>query len=581
MSDSLSLAHFRERLDSHIRFLYPDHDAEQLARDVLAVFADFESLEAPSEQLWDATDTLLITYGDSLREMHRAPLKTLNKFLKTYAQQALTSVHVLPFCPFSSDDGFSVIDYMQVNPTLGDWYDIESLSSDYRIMADLVINHVSAESEWFQNYVCGNGTGSDFFIEADPNADLSDVVRPRSSPLLKSVTTANGLRHVWCTFSHDQIDLDFSNPKTLLKFLEIIREYISRGVSLFRLDAIGYLWKKPGTTCVHLPETHEVVRLIRSVIDCFAPGTLLITETNVPNRENLTYFGNRNEAHLIYNFSLAPLLVHALLSGTAKYLKMWMMSMPPAPLGCTYLNFTASHDGIGMRPAEGLLSDEEQEQLVRTIESFGGRVSLRQMADGTERIYEINVSLFDAVQGTIDGPDHWQVDRFLCSQTIMMSLEGVPAFYIHSLLATPNDVEGVRRTGRNRSINRHHWDYDQLCELLENPNSNQSRVLKELLRRIRIRQQQAAFHPNATQFTLQLKPHFFAFWRQSMDRAQSIFCISNLSHKRRRLKLSELNLICTDQWFDLLRNEPLQDLYGSIELTPYQNVWITNRSSVA
>ncbi len=576
MNDLTSVDHLRGRLESHLRLLYPQRDIAQLTDEALRVFDGFASHGSESDRLWDESDTLLISYGDSLLEDDVTPLQTLHHFLEEHAENSLRMVHILPFCPYSSDDGFSVINYLQVNPVVGTWDDIEKLAADYRLMADIVINHVSAESDWFRNFVQGSGEGSDFFIEADPAADYSQVVRPRSSPLLQYVKTESGEAHVWCTFSHDQIDLDFSNPKTLLKFLEIIRDYLNHGIRVFRLDAIGYLWKKQGTSCVHLPETHEVVRLIRSVVDHFAPGALLITETNVPNRENLTYFGNRNEAHLIYNFSLAPLLLHALLSGTAKYLKMWMMSMPPAPLGCTYLNFTASHDGIGMRPAEGLLSEEEQELLGRTLQDFGAKLSMRRMSDGSERTYEINVSLFDALQGTFDGPDAWQIDRFLCSQTIMMALEGIPAFYIHSLLATPNDLTAVEETGRSRSINRHRCNYDRLCKLLADPQSNQSRVFHELVRRIHIRQQQLAFSPNATQFTLQLKSHFFAFWRQSTDRQQSIFCISNLAGQKKNLKLGDLNLICTDSWFDLLTGQPLDDLYGKVELQPYQTLWITN-----
>lgn len=578
MIDPQPLPHFRNQLETHFSHLYPDENVAALVDQVLEIFDGFQLPRSHSGPLWDATDTLLITYGDTLKTSQESPLKTLTRFLDEFTGDALSAVHVLPFCPFSSDDGFSVIDYLEVNPAVGDWADLNSLAEQKRLMADLVINHVSAQSEWFQNYLKGSGPGSDFFIEVDPQTDLSEVVRPRSSPLLREVETANGTRHVWCTFSHDQIDLNFANPKTLLTFLEIIREYLSHGVNIFRLDAIGYLWKQPGTPCVHLSETHEAVRLIRSVVDQFAPGTLLITETNVPNKENLTYFGNRNEAHLIYNFSLAPLLVHALLTGTSEYLRSWMMSMPPAPHGCTYLNFTASHDGIGMRPAEGLLSDEEQDQLVRTIQSFGGLVSYRRMPDGTERIYEINISLIDAFQGTVKGPDEWKVERLLCSQTIMMALEGIPAFYIHSLLATPGDFVGVEQTGKNRSVNRYQWDYDQLEQLLQQADSTHSQVLRELVRRIKIRKKQPAFHPDATQFTLQLKPHFFAFWRQSQKREQSIFCVSNLTNRKKKLRLSDLNLIATDEWYDLLTNQALESLHGKVEVQPYQTLWITNHT---
>ena len=567
---------FREQLQQHLQFLYPNADLVQLSQSIVSLFEELAPPE--SSQLWSERDSLLITYGNSLVSGEESPLRTLETFLDRVVGDRISSVHVLPFCPFSSDDGFSVIDYEQVNPALGDWDDLTAISKKYRLMADLVVNHISAESTWFQNYQKGVAPGAGYFIEVDPTADVSEVVRPRASDLLRPVETVDGVRHVWCTFSHDQIDLNFQNPELLLEILKVIRVYLERGIRIFRLDAIGYLWKQLGTPCIHLPQTHEFVRLIRTILNHAAPGTLLITETNVPNQENLSYFGNRNEAHVIYNFSLAPLVTDALLTGQSDYLKAWMMSMPPAPNGCTFLNFTASHDGIGMRPAEGLLSDEEQSHLIETVERFGGRVSKRRMADGSEKAYELNISLFDALQGTVRGRDRFQIERFLCSQTIMMGLEGLPAFYIHSLLATPNDEAGVEKTGRARSINRHQWNMQELDARLSDPASPQSRVSRELLRRIEIRSNQAAFHPHSTQFTLHLKPHFFGFWRQSQDREQSIFAIHNLSARKQKLELHEINLIYNADWIDLLTGIPLQEIHGTLHVEPYQSLWISNRN---
>lgn len=570
-------AGFYAQLRQHVSFLYPDANAEVLVGRIVAEFdSSHQRVPLPDAGLWSESDCLLITYGDSVVTEKEVPLRTLGRFLKDYVGDAISSVHILPFCPFSSDDGFAVIDYMEVNEALGDWSDVSAIADSYRLMADLVINHVSSQSEWFRNYVARREPGATWFFEANADDDLTQVVRPRASPLLRPTETADGLKHVWCTFSHDQVDFDFRNPQVLLEFLRVIRRYLESGVRIFRLDAIGFLWKESGTTCLHLPQTHEVVRLIRCVLDHFAPGSILITETNVPNHENLSYFGNRNEAHVIYNFSLAPLLVHSLLTGNTEYLKRWMMSMPPAPLGCTYLNFTASHDGIGMRPAEGLLSDQEQLQMVEAIRRFGGRVSTRRGADGAEHVYELNISLFDAMQGTLDGPDEWQLHRFLCSQTVMLGLEGIPAFYIHSLLATRNDEERVTATAQNRSINRHKWDDAELRSLLADADSESSFVLRELLRRIRIRCRQPSFHPGATQFTLQLREPFFAFWRQSQDRSQSIFCIHNMTDSVQSLRLADLNLIAMNDWRDLLSDAVFADLTQAIDVAPYQCLWIAN-----
>ncbi|MCA9086434.1 MAG: alpha-amylase, partial [Planctomycetaceae bacterium] len=401
---------FADAVIGQLKFLYPDSDAPSLEQQICEIFADCRPTSGgdPSP-LWTQADCILITYGNSLTEPTRPGLQTLRRFLSEHVGDSFSSIHVLPFTPFSSDDGFAVIDYTQVNSDLGGWPNLIRIASEYRLMADLVINHVSSQHQWFRNYCNGREPGLDYFLEVDRTTDFSDVVRPRTSPLLRPTETAHGLRHVWCTFSHDQIDVNFCNPQVLLEYLKIIRLYLDRGVTVFRLDAVGFLWKEPGTSCIHLPQTHEIVRLIRRVVDRFAPGTILITETNVPNPENLSYFGNRNEAHIVYNFSLAPLVVHSLLTGETAYLKRWMMSMPPAPVGCTYLNFIASHDGIGMRPAEGLLSEDEQAQMVEVVRRCGGRVSTRRSADGGEKVYELNVSLFDLMKWTIYGEDDLQL----------------------------------------------------------------------------------------------------------------------------------------------------------------------------
>ncbi|WP_008313571.1 sugar phosphorylase [Leptolyngbya sp. PCC 6406] len=529
---------------------------------------------------WDHDNILLITYGDSIQSQDgRPPLAVLAEFLETHLQDTVTGVHILPFFPYSSDDGFAIIDYTQVNPTLGDWSDIKRIAQSFNLMVDLVINHISSQHVWVKQFQAGEKPGRDYLIETDPEQDLTQVVRPRSSPLLTQLQTAQGPKYVWSTFSADQIDVNFANPDVLLEFVKIILLYVEAGARYLRLDAVGYLWKKLDTSCIHLAETHAIVRLLREILQMLDPSVAIITETNVPNRENLSYFGNRNEAHMIYNFSLPPLLLNALMQGKAEHLKTWMMSMPPAPIGCAYFNFTASHDGIGMRPAEGLLTPTEYTALVDTMRRFGGHVSMRSRPDGSESPYEINISLFDAMAGTVAGEDEWQIQRFLCSQTIMMSLEGIPAFYIHSLLATRNYQAGVEATGHNRTINRYKWDIDVLEAALADDTSPHAIVLKELGRLIRIRRRQRAFHPNATQYTLHpLNPALFAFWRQSMARDQSIFCIHNLSKYPQELQLSDLNLVNTDDWVDLISRDRVEYIDNAYTiLQPYQSLWITNK----
>jgi sucrose phosphorylase len=575
-------AQLLERVRHHVDAIYHDTpismDHGELAQTLLQLMGlDHQSDARPAYvNHWSQRDAVMISYGDSLLRDGEKPLVTLKHFLDDHTAGLLTGVHILPFYPWSSDDGFAVLDYSSVNESLGDWGDIKTIARDYDLMADLVINHCSGRSLWFENFLRGESPGKDYFYTASVTDDLSAVVRPRTSPLLREVETNEGTRYVWCTFSHDQVDLDFRNPEVLCQFASILRQYLDNGVRIFRLDAVAFLWKIPGTECLNLEETHEVVRLLRTLVEHARPDALLITETNIPNQQNLSYFGNANEAHCVYNFSLPPLLVNTLVTGDCGHLKMWMMSMPPAQNGTAYFNFIASHDGIGLRPAEGLLSDEELNTLVETMGHFGGHVSYRALENGENRPYEINISLFDALQGTTDGPDSWGIERFVCAHAIMLALEGIPGIYVHSLLGTRNDYARVEHSGHYRAINRHQWDYPQLEQELARDQSSHAQVFQRIKALLAIRREQSAFHPNATQFTLHLGNALFGFWRQSMDRRQSVFCISNISDQALPLALSDINLIGTDEWLDLIGGAHFHSRDEVVQVQPYQTLWITN-----
>lgn len=572
----------KERVQHHVDSIYRDNplgaDLSSLADELLSLMR----LDIQSSQVvhhanhWSERDAIVITYGDSLLRDGEKPLRTLKRFFDQHAAGLISGIHILPFYPWSSDDGFSVLDYSSVNESLGEWSDIEDIANDYDLMADLVINHCSSRSLWFENFQQGRSPGKDYFYTASLQDDLGKVVRPRTSPLLKAVETAEGTRYVWCTFSHDQVDLDFRNPEVLKQFVSIVRQYLDSGVRVLRLDAVAFLWKIPGTSCLNLEETHEVVRLLRTLVEHAREDALLITETNIPNRENLSYFGNANEAHCVYNFSLPPLLVNTLITGDCAYLKQWMMSMPPAQNGTAYFNFVASHDGIGLRPAEGLLSDDELNTLIVTMQNFGGHVSYRALEDGQSKPYEINIALFDALQGTTSGPDSWGLERFICAHAIMLGLEGIPGIYIHSLLGTHNDYDRVENTGHYRAINRHQWDYEALEGELSREQSSHSVVFGRLKILLALRRKQPAFHPNATQFTLHLGAALFGYWRQSMDRRQSIFCISNISCSLQSLDLSGINLTDTEGWLDLIGGAAISQRDPMLALQPYQTVWISN-----
>ncbi|MBB1333389.1 MULTISPECIES: sugar phosphorylase [unclassified Pseudoalteromonas] len=589
----MSKALFEQRVEQHLTSIYEGVDLcmsiDALASMLITTMLRDDPVRdpAPHKNRWDQQDVILIAYGDSIMRYRDAdqavavpsepPLHTLHRFMKNQCAGTINALHILPFYPYSSDEGFSVMNYVQVNESLGSWDDIQGIAQDVKLMADLVINHCSSRSRWFENFIQGKEPGLSYFKTASLNDDLSDVVRPRTSPLLNTVQTALGERHVWCTFSPDQVDLDFANPLVLNEFVGIIRHYLDNGIKIFRLDAVAFLWKELNTSCINLPQTHEVIRLLRTLIEHVEPSAVIITETNIPNRENLSYFGNANEAHCIYNFSLPPLLLHTLLSGDSKALKHWMMSMPPAQNGTAYFNFIASHDGIGLRPVEGLLDEDELGQMVNTVSRFGAKVSMRTANNGTSSPYELNIALFDALQGTHKGVDKWGLQRFTCAHAIMFALEGIPGLYIHSLLGTTNDYERFENSQHNRCINRHRWQESALLEKLADQSSHHYHVFTQINNLLAIRKQQDAFHPNATQFTLHLTGALFGFWRQSIDRRQSVFCVYNISDEPQTLLLADLNLIDTEQWFELISAQAIEQGQQSIELAPYQPLWLSNR----
>ena len=522
---------------------------------------------------WSEQDVVLITYADQIRGSGGTPLATLTDWLcDEQLNQLINTVHLLPFCPHSSDDGFSVIDYLQVDPTSGNWEDISRLSDSFYLMFDLVLNHISQKSAWFQQYLAGQAPFDQFFIEMDPATDLSAVVRPRSLPLLTPFDTNRGTRHVWTTFSDDQIDLNYAEPEVLLGMLEILLEYARRGARIVRLDAVAFLWKQVGTPCVHLPQTHEIVKLMRDVLNVVAPHVLLLTETNVPHRENVSYFGNGDEAHMVYQFSLPPLLLDAFVNADATPLIEWLKELAPPQSGTTYFNFTASHDGIGVRALEGLVDDQRCERLLEHVRKRGGKISTRRQTDGSDRPYELNISYVDALApATADVELHAQ--RFLATQAIMLSLQGVPAVYFQSLIGGQNDYQGVETSGQPRRINRRKVTQE---ELRNETTALGQRIYTGYREYLACRIQQPAFHPDAPQRPLNAHNScILAFERTSLDGEQHILVAANVSGAKQRLNLAMAGSEHSTWARDLLTNTPIGDRQSELELAPSQVVWLS------
>jgi sucrose phosphorylase len=527
--------------------------------------------------LWTHADAVLITYGDSIQAPDQAPLQTLRTFLKRHLPESFSMVHLLPFYPWSSDGGFSVTDFRAVDSRLGTWEDIAALEQSYDLAFDLVLNHCSRENLWFVDYIAGQEPACDYFIEVDPEENLSLVTRPRSSPLLSGVRTHRGLRYVWTTFSNDQIDMNYANPEVLLEFVDILLYYFRRGARMIRLDAVGYLWKEIGTSCIHLPQTHQIVKLFRDVLELVEPGALIITETNVPHAENITYFGEGDESHLVYQFSLPPLLLYAIYSGNTQYFKAWAQSLEELelPPNCTFFNFTASHDGVGLRPLEGLVPEDEIKRMLEAMRERGGYISTRRASDGRDTPYELNISYFDAFRKPHGEANEFHIPAFLLSQVIALSFKGVPGVYIHSLLATPNDTFGVERTGLTRAVNRRQWDRGELEGLMADPGSETGRVFNAYRRLLRIRKAQKAFHPSAEQAVLDLDNGLFGLQRVSLDGGQKIICVFNCTAcsagiERRRLPQD------IDQWSELIGTAKVEFSPERLVLPPYAACWFSN-----
>jgi len=451
-------------------------------------------------------------------------------------------------------------------------------------MFDLVLNHCSSRSPWFDCYMSGIAPFRGYFIEVEPGTDLGAVVRPRTSHLLTPVQTRAGRRYVWTTFSADQIDLDFANQDVLFEFLDILLSYVRHGARIIRLDAIAYLWKEIGSSCINLPQTNEVVKLLRDILEMLAPGVLLLTETNLPQEQNSSYFGDGDEAHMIYQFSLPPLLLHALHTGSTRYLKDWAALLPELPAGCTYLNFTASHDGIGVRPLEGLVPESELQALADGIRQRGGRVSSYTREDGSESPYEFNISYYDALGDPGHSDSDLHMARFLCSQVVMLALKGIPAIYFHSLTATHNDHIGVERNGQARSINRRRWGEAELNALLDDSSTATSRVFHEYVRLLRLRAAHPAFHPDAAQVVLELEDGLFGLLRTVQDARELMVCVSNLSPDTRTFDLAAVATRAGASgryWHELIKDQPVVVGAGAarVVLEPYQNVWLLGQTA--
>jgi len=568
--ESMESSEINAVIENSLAALYGKKEAKGISEEIINLCKKYASVEKTEpDRSISEKDIFLITYGDSIQKAEHSSLKILYEFLQSYIGSTISYVHLLPFYPYTSDDGFSVKDYRQVNPPLGDWGDISNLKNAYKLVFDAVLNHVSSSSVYMLEQCKGNPDYKDFLLTVDPSVDTSLVTRPRNLPLLNEFDTSEGKKWFWTTFSRDQIDFNFKNPKVLLEMLDILLFYAKSGASMIRLDAVPFMWKEIGTTCSHLPQNHEIVKLIRNVYDLVYPETILLSETNVPHHENIAYFGNgSDEAQIIYNFTLPPLILHSMHTGNAQKFTDWAKGFEKISDTATFLNITATHDGIGMRSTEGILSDAERNDLVNLAIDHGGKVGEKQNPDGTTSPYELNLTYYDAINNPNNPQDEqWEVNKFILSQAIPLSFMGLPGIYIHSLVGTRNDYAAVEQSSVPRSINRKKLLWSEISHELDNKDSHPYKVLAEYKRLIGIRKLQSAFHPNASQQVIDLGPQFFALTRTSGG-GESILAVHNVTSEIQTVNLPENYYMAKDLLSEIEIDQ------GKIILDVYQFVWL-------
>ncbi len=579
----------KKQLFEDLAFLYGD-DAAHIAYDrMMSMLDDFREQhpdlsQTARENRISERDVILITYADMVQERGKSNLQSLHEFLTQHVPDSISTVHILPFYPYSSDDGFAVTDYKEVNQTYGSWDDIDHLGDDYRLMFDAVINHISSQSDWFQGFLRGELPYRDFFTVIEPGTDLSMVFRPRSSPLLTPVDTADGEKLVWTTFSTDQIDLNYRDPALLQKVVEVLLFYVEHGAEFIRLDAVTFIWKQIGTPSINLPETHRIIQLLRTVLDIVAPNVTIITETNVPHKDNISYFGDgTNEAQMVYNFALPLLTIHAFLTGNAQILSKWADTLELPSDQTAFFNFLAGHDGIGMLPVRDILESSDIEMLVEQTLVKGGNVSYKSNSDGSLSPYELNINYLDMLgQDGVEESPELTCNRFLTSQAIMLALRGVPGIYFHSLFGSRNWMEGVEKTGRNRTINREKMDRTILETELNDSDSLRQNIFHRYRRLLQIRGGNPSFHPNAGQDIWMINEAIFSLIRSSTDNRFHVLCLHNVCNREVALEIDLSGSTLKGPY-------PLVDLIGGkrfissgdslkLSLAPYQSLWLSRET---
>jgi glycosidase len=583
----------REHMRARLEFLYGRETAEAWLPELERILRVHHAHKPPELIEQEATldplerfterDLVLITYADAVRSREATGIEALHRFVETY-YDSVNTIHMLPFFPYSSDRGFSVVDFKAVDPRVGSWEQVRELAFDYELMFDAVFNHASSRSEMFRGFLRGDPQYADFFIAYDSPDDLtpeqrSKIFRPRTSDILSPYETIAGTKYIWTTFSPDQIDFNFRNPQVLLAVLEALLFYVRRGADIIRLDAVTYLWSEPGTESIHLPQTHEIIKLLRDVLDTVAPGVALVTETNVPHEQNISYFGDgTDEAHMVYNFALPPLVLHTFYSEDTTALSEWAAGLELPSSKVHLFNMLDTHDGVGVQGVKGILTREQVDAMIERAKEHGAYVSYKSTQDGEEP-YEINTTWWSAIN--VDGssePIAMQVKRYVASRSIALVLKGIPGIYTHGAIALPNDHALVEKTGVNRDVNRGVIDTEIFREHLHQPGSKRSLLRLEQREISKMRTRLRAFHPCAEMRVLTPSPKVFAVLRTSPEGDRHVLALTNVSGEVVQLECLIDELGVNDAaWYDLVAGEHWNGSAETlrVEMGPYDVMWLT------
>lgn len=415
---------------------------------------------------------MLITYADSMGNN----LQDLHRLLNQYYQKAVGGVHVLPFFPSSADRGFAPMCYDKVDPEFGTFTDIEALGKEYYLMFDFMVNHISAHSDYFQDFLQKKEQSAykDFFIRyrdfwknGEPTPEQVDMIYKRKprAPYIEAEFADGSKEKVWCTFCEEQIDLDVTKKATKEFIRKTLQDMCRHGASIIRLDAFAYAVKKENTSCFFVePDIWELLYEIETIVK--KEGAEILPEIH----EHYTIpMKIADKGFWIYDFALPVMTLHALYNHTGVYLKQWLER-------CPMHQFTTldTHDGIGIVDVKDLLPDEEIDKVKEQMYKQGANVKKIYSSEAYNNldIYQVNTTYYSAL-GNHD-------DAYLLARAIQFFAPGIPQVYYVGMLAGSNDIDLMERTKNGRDINRHYYSAEEVAEEQKRPVVQKLKELMEL-----------------------------------------------------------------------------------------------------